>query len=278
MQTATLSRPSETAEAPPADDASLWTRAVLEQQLALLGELAELGMDIARGLARQAKGETDIDVARGDIALAYGRAARAVRFTIALQSKLIADFQGFGRKMPQAPGDDDSRVITFSWDDQGQGRKAGAARILGRVIAAEADSQEAGERLTREANERLDDPTLCGDLNRPFSEIVADICRDLGLSPDWAVLSQEAWAREELASGRPGAPLKTPRPLDGVRNERQRRSDEQVGSGGERTEADGMAQEAAPQSPTRQWRREHPHPCPSPLEGEGKIELRRSTA
>ena len=166
-------------------------------------------MEIVEGLVRQAKGETDIDVARGDIALAYGRAARAVRFTIALQSKLIADFQSFGRETSLAPGGGEARIVKVSWDDRGQDRRTGAARILGRVIAAEADSPEAAERLTREANERLDDLTLCGDLNRPFSEIVADICQDLGLSPDWAALSEEAWAREELKDGRPGAPLKT---------------------------------------------------------------------
>ena len=42
---------------------------MLEQQLALLGRLAEAGLEIAVALERQAKGETDVDVARGDIAL-----------------------------------------------------------------------------------------------------------------------------------------------------------------------------------------------------------------
>jgi hypothetical protein len=216
-QTATLSREPDAAEVSPADDAALWTRPMLEAQLARLDRLADMGLDLAAALVAQAKGETDIDVARGDIALAYGRAARAVRFTVALQSKLIADFQNFGREPSQAPGDDESTNITLSWDDRGQSRKSGAGHIIGRVIAAETDSLQERERLKREVNERLDDDTLTGDLNRPYSEIVADICRDLGLSPDWAVLSQEAWAREEVASGRPGAPLaahafKTPLP------------------------------------------------------------------
>ncbi|MDB5459102.1 MAG: hypothetical protein JWO72_843, partial [Caulobacteraceae bacterium] len=54
----------------------------------------------------------------------------------------------------------------------------------------------------------LDDEDLYGDvLARPFSEVVADICRDLGLDPDWSRLAQEPWARAEIDSGQAGGPL-----------------------------------------------------------------------
>jgi hypothetical protein len=239
---------------------------MLEQQLALLGRLAEAGLEIAVALERQAKGETEVDVARGDIALAYARVARAVRLTIALQTKLIADFNAFGMDEVRARSQE-ARCAESDRQDLDKTRKVAVKRVMARVICAEAEDQETADRLFKEVGERLNDPTLCGDLNRPFSEIVAGICRDLGLSPDWAVLSQEAWAREEVQSGRPGAPLQTPLPLDGG----------EVGSGGERAEPDRMAQEAAPPMPIQEWRREHPHPYPSPIEGEGKIQ-RRSTA
>jgi hypothetical protein len=180
---------------------------MLEQQLALLGRLAETGLEIAVALERQAKGEKGaVDVARGDIALAYARVARAVRLTIALQSKLIADFNAFGMDEVRARSQE-ALCAKRNRQDLEKTRKPGVARILERIIATEADSQETGGRLCREASEHLADPTLVGDLNRPFSEIVAAICRDLGLSPDWAALSQEAWAREEVATGRVGAPL-----------------------------------------------------------------------
>jgi hypothetical protein len=202
-----MSTPTATLSRAP-DDASLWTRAMLEQQLALLGRLAEAGLEIAVALERQAKGETQIDVARGDIALAYARTARAVRMTIALQSKLIADFNAFGMDEVRARSQE-ALCAQRGRQELDKTRKPAVAHILARVIAAEIDNPETGERLCREATEHLADPTLVGDLNRPFSEIVADICRDLGLSPDWAVLSQEAWAREEVQSGRAGTPLKT---------------------------------------------------------------------
>ena len=44
-------------------------------------------------------------------------------------------------------------------------------------------------------------------LSRPISELIALICQDLGLAPDWPQLAEEAWAKAEIASGAAGAPL-----------------------------------------------------------------------
>ena len=40
-----------------------------------------------------------------------------------------------------------------------------------------------------------------------MSEIVARICKDLGLEPDWNKLAEELWAKAEIATGDPGWPL-----------------------------------------------------------------------
>jgi hypothetical protein len=197
----------------PADAADAprdWARPILDRQLALLGRLAEAGLQIAVALERQATGKADADapVISGDIALAYARAARAVRLTVALQSKLIADRQAFEagvvKDRAQAAKDRDYRRI---WDKPKQiTRVEGAVwRIAG---AAHPDDLETAEQLALEAGERLADEDLYGDiLARPFSDIVADICRDLDLEPDWDSLSREAWAKKEIASGAIGAPL-----------------------------------------------------------------------
>ena len=214
MYADTLPRPS--CEAPEArsgtqsvlEDAA--ARALLERRLERLDRLADLGLELAEELVRQAKGETDIDVAKGDIALAYSRVARAVRQSVALQAKLIEDFQKPAREETQTTANDDDgyRELNISWLPPQTDRKNPVRNILGRVVARETDAPEAIERFRREANEWLLDETLAGDLDRPLSEIVADICRDLGLSPDWTMLAQEAWAREEIQSGRPGEPLR----------------------------------------------------------------------
>jgi hypothetical protein len=231
IHAATLSRAPDAAEPAPADETAPWTRAVLERQLAMLGRLAEIGLEIAAALERQVQsqaqdqtqGEADAaPVTRGDIVLAYGRAARAVRMTIALQSQLMKDFLAYGQDAWRA-ADHADRITRHASGDVT--RKLAVKRIMGRVICAATDSQEVAERLARRINLRLDDETLCDDLSQPYSEIIAAICSDLGLEPDWDGLSQEAWARAEIACGRPGAPLAAiapraakppPRPHDGM--------------------------------------------------------------
>ena len=59
------------------------------------------------------------------------------------------------------------------------------------------------------------DPILFGmsyDYVGDLGETIALICRELGLSPDWQALAQEAWARQEIDSGAVGAPLRALRP------------------------------------------------------------------
>ena len=59
-----------------------------------------------------------------------------------------------------------------------------------------------------EARERLADEDLYGDLSTaPLSEIVERICRDVGLSPNWARLAEEHWAQAELSAGEAVPPL-----------------------------------------------------------------------
>jgi hypothetical protein len=94
-------------------------------------------------------------------------------------------------------------------------RKARVERIVERVIKAEITDEDEIYRLTQQTYERLDDEGVYGDLlARPVSEIIARICRNLGLSPDWSRLAQEAWAQEEIDSGAAAAPLMTLRWVD----------------------------------------------------------------
>ena len=102
------------------------------------------------------------------------------------------------------------------------------ARIVRRAIEDEHDDQEQVERLAAEAAERLEQERYGDILTRPIGEVIAAICKDLGLHPDWAKLAVECWAREEINSGNVGEPFEgfaapSPLPLDGG----------EVGSGGD---------------------------------------------
>jgi hypothetical protein len=198
----------QTATVIPLPNASLWTRPMLDRQLERLDELAGVGLEIARALERQAKGELleGAPPIAEDIALAYSRTARAVRLTIALQSKLTEDFSAFGPDSIRAR----LQASTLAGQEAKKlrpSRRLAVHRIAQRVILGEAEDQETADQLNERVVERLDDEGFCDLLNQPFSEIVAQICKDLGLSPDWPALAEEAWARTEIASGRCGEPL-----------------------------------------------------------------------
>jgi hypothetical protein len=161
-----------------------------ERQIAVLGEIAEIGLSIAREIEAQL---TAREMPPEKAAIAYGRVARAVRLTIALQSRLVAEARD------PAPG---------ALDEQRQARRAQVNRIVRRVVGEGTRDVDICVYRWGQARERLEHDDIYGDLlSRPASEIVAAVCQDLGVAPDWARLAKEAWAREEIATGAPGAPL-----------------------------------------------------------------------
>ncbi|HEY4031744.1 MAG TPA: hypothetical protein VGM25_15480 [Caulobacteraceae bacterium] len=167
-----------------------------ERQLALLGELAELGMDVARAVAARARAagpEEDL----GALANAYARVSRAVRLTVMLQSKLMQA----PRAAPEPEAPDEA-------SERSEQHKFRVERIVERVLRTQHDDEDEIDRLSAEVAERLDDEDLYGEvLDRPLGELVALICRDVGLEPDWARMAQEAWAVEEIRSGAAGSPF-----------------------------------------------------------------------
>jgi len=108
-----------------------------------------------------------------------------VRQTVMLQSKLL---EAKGAAAARA-GDLRSR----------------AARIVRRAIADQHGESEQTERLAAEAAERLEEERYGDVLTRPLGQIVRDICRDLGLDPDWKGLAAEIDAAEAFARGGAGA-------------------------------------------------------------------------
>jgi hypothetical protein len=128
-----------------------------------------------------------------------------------LQSRLIkdikADAQADAKRRAEAAKAEAERAAER---EPAYRCKSRVENIVYRVAGARHPGAEpAVTRVIREAGERLDDEDLYGDLlERPLSEIVARICRDLGLEPDWAELAQEWWAVTEIESGDVGWPLR----------------------------------------------------------------------
>jgi hypothetical protein len=131
---------------------------LLDRQLQMLGDLAEIGLEIARALESQAK-RTGPVVAEGDIALAYGRVARAVRQAILLQSRLVEDFKARAAAADRTLADARS-AAEEALAEREHIRKCRIGSIVERVAEASHDDEEEIDRLVREADERLDDEGL----------------------------------------------------------------------------------------------------------------------
>ena len=194
-----LSAPLPAPTAPPTAPA----RALIEAQLGMLTRLAQIGMEIAEAAGQEARAAAATATAapeegaaparehRRDPGLAFARVARAVRMTIALQSRLLKDLADLDRAEASAERD-------RKFD-----RRLRLNRLVGRAVeeGALARRDDGGgsddsdwdedtfedevEQLASEACERLTEAED-GDLwGRSFDEVVAGVCKDLGLSPDW---------------------------------------------------------------------------------------------
>ncbi len=182
---------------PAARDASV--RALTERQMAMLERLAEIGMEIAEDAGRMSRSQAEGVAQAADPGLTYSRAARAVRLTIALQQRLTEGVAALEEKRAKA-------------------RAAEAARLRGRihrrverVAEAEREDADEAEDLSSCAWERLTETDDDDLLDLPIEEVVTRICRDLGLSPAWAV----AFAAQDRAGlDRAAAPPSGPPPSE----------------------------------------------------------------
>jgi hypothetical protein len=188
-----------------------WERALLDRQLEALGRLADMGMAIAAAVERRATAEepgADADLRHAS--MDFARVSRAVRMTFALQSRLIVEFKGGVR--PGAAGAPGQGPVEVLWapdlQDDEVVRRRQVRGIVERLAEAASLDREAVERLATEAGERLESDGLHRDLTtRPIGEVVALICKDLGLEPDWDRVAGEYWAEAEIARAPPGSPF-----------------------------------------------------------------------
>jgi hypothetical protein len=177
-------------------------RPLVARQLAQLGEMVDIGLKIMRAIERQvdaAEGEPQPVAELNAAAMAYARVARAVRQTVMLQDKLAE---------AQTAGDQAAAAVRRRQD----GVRARVAGVVRRVAEAEHDDAEQVERLCAEAAERLEQERFGDEQARPVVELVADICRDLGLHPEWQGLIDEMSAIEALAGGDAAADASPPAP------------------------------------------------------------------
>jgi hypothetical protein len=186
----------------PADEAASAPPSA-ERRLRMLDRLAEAGLEIALAIERRVKeAEPAQPIAElNSAAMAYARAARAVRLAVLLQEQLVQ-----GAVDPLQASQAAARQAEALY------RKAQVdrtVRIVQRVARDHCGHQGfALGAYAGEARERLDNDDIYGLVaTRPVGELVAMICEDLGLQPNWDHLAAEAWAQAEIESGSEGSPF-----------------------------------------------------------------------
>src|SRR4051794_986315 len=116
-------------------------RGLTQRQLAVLGRLAEAGLNVAlaverQALAAEAASPEAVQAPLPDLALAYGRVSRAVRLTIALQARLLTELQARDEVAARiergtlANAERDAKLAAAA-------RRARVRRIVERVVWAE---------------------------------------------------------------------------------------------------------------------------------------------
>jgi hypothetical protein len=180
-----LTLPPKTPPVAPEGDAA---KARAARRLAILGRVAEVGLKVLEALEAQAEGGPV--VVEGDLALAVDRVARAVRQTLMLQAKLEEDIDTHRDERAAREGS----------------LKGSAARLVREAIEDEAPHHDKAwaKRVSRETAERLRGEDFGDLLTRPFGEAVADLCRAIGLTPDWLRLAEDCYAVEAALNAKPG--------------------------------------------------------------------------
>lgn len=195
------------------------------ERMAMLREMAEIGLRLARSLEREAEAavvpEPASDAAEPrsleEITRSFAQVARAVSLAVALEEKIDADLQA--RPFAAQSFELKRRAVTVrvaeaQWSSTLARRRAQVCAAVEQAIEADPDAGD--PRRAADLRVRLDRllaiETADHDrfLHRPAGEVVARICRDLGLAPDWtlwdAPWAHEAERSEAAAPLRPGEP------------------------------------------------------------------------
>ncbi len=163
-----------------------------ERHGAVLARLTDIGMELAEALIVQAK-----KTPTADLAAAYAKIAQTVRRTIALEAHLA---EGLSVRRASLRAKRQAQRDKAASDHEEARRDAIAENLSGAIRAWFPDDDGEthfarladAEVLLEEADE------LDGYLDRPIGEVIAGLCRALGLDPDWAVQQEGEWVTKRF--------------------------------------------------------------------------------
>jgi hypothetical protein len=185
--------------------------ALAEWRLAMLKELTEIGMVLARDLGRQVAEPPAPDKAapRRDPADSFSRLSRAIRLTLNLHARIDAELAalhaGVAIQVETRRKEAAARVRAAAEKTSADYRKR-IEEAVEFAVEAEIEDGEARFDCMWALEERLDHDEAYSDLESlTFTEAVQRLCVDLDLSPDWSRWTEEGWPREPGQVRPPGS-------------------------------------------------------------------------
>ena len=177
---------------------------------AMLGEIAELGLMVAKELAARLRASEDVDETVA-LAGAFQKASRAVRLTVALDFKLDRDAAREARDVAREAETAKAEAIERQPrpEDAAPGpleiRKRRVGKLLNRLLwnESEGDAEEF-EVLSDDLAARLDEAALSADFETLPIEVLAQrVIADMGLSGDLTLSLRETPAADAEAQRAP---------------------------------------------------------------------------
>ncbi len=175
-----------------------------ERRLRMLQALSDIGLDLTlklqervhAGRAEEPKGEAS-EVSPSDYAAAFAKLSRSVRLTLELEARADEALRALLSGETTARETRRQAREQHAEEAADEQREAARDRIhtqVFRAIRAEAETEEEFSERLAALTERLDvDPAYDEAEERPFREVVEQLCGDLGLSPDWTAWTDDGW-------------------------------------------------------------------------------------
>ena len=161
----------------------------------VLKELVEAGMEMVRDM-RTAAAEPE----GPDMSLRFGRVAKAVRMTLALDARLSDEASVAAQARVAA------RLAKHR--DHLDDRKISARNALVSLVACDIwEGEMRNEREYEDIDYEIERTDFLDEdyEGKPISQIVATLCDLLDIAPDWSALRYEDWAKEERRHPPPGS-------------------------------------------------------------------------
>jgi hypothetical protein len=163
---------------------------------AMLGELAELSLVVARELAVRLR-ESENTEETVALAGAFQKMSRVVRLTLALDAKLerdaARDAAAEAQASEQAQAQAEAKAVREAWtdqpDDPTEARKVRVRGLMNRLLWTESEGeQEDYEILFDDLNARLDEAALSPDFeDLPIETLARRVIADMGLTGRFAL-------------------------------------------------------------------------------------------